>query len=194
MRERHDGFTGEKRKRFLKMLAKTGCITDSARVAGVSRKTANYWRRKDSEFARACETAIGMASSHIETLAWERAVTGIEEPVIHYGKLIGTRVKRSDSIFRMLLMASNRKKYGRMGAVARKEIEKELRAKIEAERSCIGPGKRRPRTVDELRASILEKLDEAHRRLHRMSPEGEPPPAGADGEACEHLAERRTGR
>ncbi len=41
MRERHDGFTAEKRKRFLKTLAKTGCISDSARVAGVSRKTAN---------------------------------------------------------------------------------------------------------------------------------------------------------
>ncbi len=60
-------------------------------------------------------------------------MTGIEEPVIHYGKLVGTRIRRSDAIFRMLLMASNRKKYGRMGAVKRKEIEKELRARIKAE-------------------------------------------------------------
>jgi hypothetical protein len=33
----------------------------------------------------------------------------------------------------MLLMASNRKKFGRMGAVKRKEIELELRARIEME-------------------------------------------------------------
>jgi hypothetical protein len=133
MRYRHDGFTGPKRRRFLRTLAKTGCIADAARVAGISTTTADRWRAKEPRFARACENAIDMASSHIETLAWERAVTGIEEPVIHYGKLVGTRIRRSDAIFRMLLMASNRKKYGRMGAVKRKEIEKELRARIKAE-------------------------------------------------------------
>ena len=74
-----------------------------------------------------------MAGSHVEVLAGERGVTGIEEPIYHYGKLVGTRIKRSDCIFRMLLMASNRKKFGRMGAVKRKEIELELRAQIKLE-------------------------------------------------------------
>jgi hypothetical protein len=129
-------FTPDKRLRFIKALGKTGCISDAARVAGISRKTANYWRVKDAEFDRTCAAAIHMASSHIEILAWERAVTGIEEQVIHYGKVVGTRIKRSDAIFRMLLMASNGSKYGRLGAAGRqkrKEIEKELRPKIEHE-------------------------------------------------------------
>ena len=156
MRYRRDGFTGPKRRRFLKTLAKTGCIADAARVAGISTTTVDRWRAKKPHFARACDNAIDMASSHIETLAWERAVTGIEEPVMHHGKLVGTRVKRSDSIFRMLLMASNRKKYGRMGAVNRKEIEKELRPRIEAELRA---------KIEAEQVSIEEVRDEVLRRI-----------------------------
>ncbi len=165
MRYRHDGFTGPKRRRFLKMLAKTGCISDSARVAGVSRKTANYRRRKDPDFDRECDIAIDMAASHIETLAWERAVTGIEEPVWHYGKLVGTRMKRSDSIFRMILMASNSAKYGRMGSVKAKQIEKELRPRIEREIYAKFNRERKARSA-ELRAELERKLDIMHERLH----------------------------
>ena len=133
MRYRFDGFTAEKRKRFLKALGKSGCVSDAARVAGISRNTANRWRRKEADFGRQCEAAIDMAASELEPIAWERAVTGIEEPVWYYGKQVGTRLKRSDSLLRLLLIASNKKKYGRMGAVASKQAEREMRERIERE-------------------------------------------------------------
>ena len=133
VKARFDGFTARKRRRFVATLARTGCWSDAARVAGISRNTAMRWRNKDARFAALCAAAIDKAAGHIETLAWERAVIGIEEPVIHYGKVVGTRIKRSDSIFRMLLMASNKEKYGRMGAVDRKAIERDLRAEVERE-------------------------------------------------------------
>ena len=133
VKARFDGFSARKRRRFVATLARTGCWSDAARVAGISRNTAMRWRNKDARFAALCAAAIDKAAGHIETLAWERAVIGIEEPVIHYGKVVGTRIKRSDSIFRMLLMASNKEKYGRMGAVDRKAIERELRAEVERE-------------------------------------------------------------
>lgn len=133
VRARFDGFTARKRRRFIAILARTGCWSDAARVAGISRETARRWRGKDARFASLCAAAIDRASSHIETLAWERGVTGIEEPVIHHGKQVGVRIKRSDSIFRMLLIASNKEKYGRMGAVGRKAVERKLRPQIEKE-------------------------------------------------------------
>ena len=133
MRYRHDGFTAAKRRKFLKALAKMGCIRDAAKVARISTTTVDRWRAKDASFDRQCKSALDMAGSQLEPLAWERAVTGIEETVIHYGKVVGTRIKRSDAIFRMLLMASNPLKYGRMGAVKHKAIEKELRKQIERE-------------------------------------------------------------
>jgi hypothetical protein len=157
IRARQDGFTPARRRRFIKTLAKTGCIKDGCRVAKISRTTVERWRDKDAEFARTYAIALHQAESHIETLAWERAVTGIEEPVIHYGKQVGTRIKRSDSIFRLLLIGSNRKKYGRMGAVGRKQIEKELRPQIEREvKARIDASQP---SIEEVRASIRRKLD-----------------------------------
>lgn len=132
-RRRHDGFTAERRRTFLRILARTGCVADGARMAGISTTTADRWRRRDAVFAKACETALHMASSHIETLAWERAVTGIEEPVWHYGKRVGTRLKRSDAIFRLLLIASNKKKFGRQGAAGGEALTAKVRQRIEAE-------------------------------------------------------------
>ena len=171
MRSRFDGFTPDKRKRFIKVLGKTGCFIDAAREAWISRNTAMRWRDKDAEFARACECALAMASSRIETLAWERAVIGIEEPVWHYGKLVGTRIKRSDSIFRLLLIGSNRKKYGPVVAPGRKRLAKAERKRIEHEvRAELTGGVRlRKPSLEEVRRDA-EAAVAAHAR--RMKGEG----------------------
>lgn len=176
---RHDGFTPKKRRRFCKTLRKTGCISDAARRAGVSTTTISRWRRRDTRFAKACERALEIAAVDLDALAYDRAVHGCEEQVIRDGKVVEIRKKPSDSIFRLLLMASNRKKYGRMGAVDRKRIERKLRKKIDKEQRRLG-GQRVPRTADELRASILEKLDAMHARLHgKVAKDGRGPPDGA---------------
>ena len=177
VKARFDGFSARKRRRFVATLARTGCWSDAARVAGISRNTAMRWRNKDARFAALCAAAIDKAAGHIETLAWERAVIGIEEPVIHYGKVVGTRIKRSDSIFRMLLMASNKEKYGRMGAVDRKAIERELRAEVERE--------------------VRERLLPAggkRRRSERGAHQGAPGVRGAAGGRRGGPAGRRRGR
>lgn len=115
MRYRHDGFTAAKRRKFLKTVAKTGCIRDGCRTVRISTTTVSRWREKDERFAGLLKAALARAAESIELLAWERAVTGIEEPVWSYGKKVGTRVKRSDSIFRLLMIGSDPAKYGRMG-------------------------------------------------------------------------------
>jgi hypothetical protein len=148
IRPRHDGFTTKKRRRFFATLAKTGCISDAAKAARISTTTVDRWRRKDERFGRLCEAALERASAKIELLAWERAVTGIEEPVYAYGKFSHMRVKRSDAIFRMLLMASNPAKYGRMGAVA-------------GQRGKAAKGPKR----GELKEAVLRNLSTMNRRL-----------------------------
>lgn len=121
MRYRHDGFTATKRRKFLTTVAKTGCIRDGCRVARISSTTVGRWRKKDERFAGLLKAALAKASEHIQLLAWERGVTGIEEPVWSGGKQIGTRIRRSDSIFRMLMIASNPDAYGRMRGAGAKE-------------------------------------------------------------------------
>lgn len=137
---RRDAFAGEKRRKFLKALAKTGCIAEACRAARISRETAYAHERQDPEFARHCEMARAMSETEVELEAWQRGVIGIEEPVFAYGKMVGTRVRRSDAILRLLLQGSNLKKYGpqprisrqRILKAERKEMEKEAERKAEA--------------------------------------------------------------
>ena len=136
LRLRHDGFTPARQKQFIETLGQTGCVRDACRVAGVSTTTAYRARgRLGGVFARQWEAALAMASSSLEVLAWERAVIGIEEPVVSAGKLVCTRMKRSDSIFRLLLQASNTEKFGRIGRSGETEIQmkKRLLAEITKE-------------------------------------------------------------
>lgn len=134
LRLRHDGFTPPKQKIFLKTLGTTGCVRDACRTVGISDTTAYRTKKRLPHFSAQWDSALAMAGSEIETLAWQRGVEGIEEDVYHYGKFVCTRRKRSDGIFRMILMASNPEKYGRMGAVGRVNAEKmkeQLRAEID---------------------------------------------------------------
>jgi hypothetical protein len=134
---RHDAFTGARKKLYLKALTKTGCILDACRLTGVPPRTVYNHQESDPEFARYCEMALGMASASIELLAWERGVVGVEEEVVRYGKTFIVR-KRSDSVLRLLLQGSNRKKYGPRPGFSRKrllrhereEIERQVRAEI----------------------------------------------------------------
>ncbi len=138
-RERHDAFNGRRKSAFLKALAKYGCLLDACRKIGVSHQTVYNHQAKDAEFARSCELALQMAAVPVEIAAWERGVVGVEEEVIQYGKVVGTRLKRSDSVLRLLLQGANRKKYGprpgfsrkRLLAHERKEIEKQVRAELD---------------------------------------------------------------
>lgn len=157
LRLRHDGFTPARQRIFLDTLGKTGCVRDACRRAGISNTSAYRARdRLGPEFARQWDLAQAMAASSLEALAWERAVTGIEEPVYFYGKFSHMRVRRSDSLFRLLLQASNPKKYGRLGPVRRKTLRKWERKAIEAEIQANQPPLRT--SIEEARESLFKKL------------------------------------
>ncbi len=141
-RQRHDAFTPARKKAFLKVLSRTGCILDGCRAVGVSPRTVYNHQGTDYEFLKHCTLAVKMAGVTIELAAFERGVVGVEEEVFRGSKLVGTRIKHSDSVLRLLLQGANRKKYGprpgftrkRLLKHERKEMEREIRARIAAER------------------------------------------------------------
>lgn len=132
---RRDGFTPAKKAAAVEAMAKYGNVTDAARAAGVSDTTFYRHLDKDADFARLCEIARSQASQPLETLAWQRATEGAPEKTIRNGEVVQIKVKPSDAMMRLLLQASNPKKYGRLsrGGPTRKQIERKLRSKIEAE-------------------------------------------------------------
>lgn len=159
-RERHNAFTGAKKKLFLKALSKTGCVLDACRLTGVAGRTVYNHQHSDLEFGRHCELALQMAATTVELMAWERGVTGVEEEVVRYGKVF-TIIKRSDSMLRLLLQGADRKKYGprpgfsrkRLMRHERKQMEREIRARM---------AENEP-SIEQVKDNILRKIEAIER-------------------------------
>lgn len=157
-KRRHDAFDGKRKRDFLDALGKGGCLRDAARRAGVSHQTVYNHQRSDKEFARQCELALDMASTDVELHAWERGVKGVEEPIVYRGEIIGTRLKRSDAILRLLLQGTKRKKYGpnpgfgrkRLHKIERKRIKDEVRAELRVEQTVLN---------EEVEGDLRKQLD-----------------------------------
>lgn len=139
-RTRHDAFTRVKRREFLRALAECGCILESCRKAGVSKSTVYRLQDEDQLFFNQCGLAMRMAATDIESVAWDRAVNGVEQQFA-CGNRVYTRVRHSDSLLRLLLQASDPEKYGprpgfsrtRLLKAERERIEREVREKIRGE-------------------------------------------------------------
>ncbi|HWT11283.1 MAG TPA: hypothetical protein VN231_00860 [Allosphingosinicella sp.] len=169
VRHRVDAFTPPRKKAFLKALSKSGCILDACREIGVSSRTVYNHQESDAEFSRHCQLAIEMSATPVELAAWERGISGVEVDVFRGGKFIGTTLKRSDSILRLLLQGANPKKYGprpgfsrkRLMAHERKQIEQEIRQKQSASAPPIEA------VTDEIIAKV--RAITAHRDKRRLA-------------------------
>jgi hypothetical protein len=103
LRVRSDGWTAARTRVFLAVLGQTGCITDAARIAGVSRTSVNRSRALFAPFDTACGEAIARALRGLEAVAYERAVEGREMVVIRDGKEVERRIVPSDSMLGLLI-------------------------------------------------------------------------------------------
>ncbi|WP_439569205.1 hypothetical protein [Sphingopyxis sp.] len=110
LRVREDGFTAARTRVFLATLAKTGCVTDAARVAGVSRTSVNRSRALFAPFDAACREALAKALRGLEAVAYQRAVEGRETVVIRGGREVERRIAPSDALLALLI------KRGELGA------------------------------------------------------------------------------
>jgi hypothetical protein len=103
LRVREDGFTVARTRVFLATLGRTGCVTDAARVAGVSRTSVNRSRKLFAPFDKACRDALAKALRGLEAVAYERAVEGREMVILRGGKEVERRIVPSDGLLGLLL-------------------------------------------------------------------------------------------
>ena len=159
-RVRHDAFTDRRKRKFLAALAKTGSIEDACRMTGVSRRTVYRHQESVPGFFDNCCLAIRMAAQPLEFTAWQRAVEGVEQQFVAGGQ-VHVRRRYDSGLLRLLLQASNPKKFGprpgfsrkRILRHERKEMEREIRAEIRAET------KRPP--ISEVTESIVRRIKAA---------------------------------
>ncbi|ATY33895.1 hypothetical protein CVN68_19650 [Sphingomonas psychrotolerans] len=148
-RLRRDGWNDARRKLFLRALSETGSVRDACARARISSTSAYQLREKCKQFAADWEAALDTQAVTIEQAAYERAVLGWEEPIVHGGQVIGQRWRYSESLLRALVLHEQRA----AGAGPRERAG--------------APGFRRRATREETNAVLLKGIAAAKKRLER---------------------------
>jgi hypothetical protein len=96
--QRVDGWTPERIRRFLTVLAEWGVVSIAARAVGMSRKSAYALRRlpKADAFAAAWEAAIRLAHERRIDRRPSRVLHFTATPIIRNGKVWGMRYRRDN--------------------------------------------------------------------------------------------------
>jgi hypothetical protein len=105
-RPRYDGWTEEKQRRFIEVLADTGLVSAAAAAVGMSRESAYRLRRSadGAAFARAWDAARAHAGALVEDIAFERAFEGVEHNVYdENGEVVCTKRVYNDRLLMFLL-------------------------------------------------------------------------------------------
>jgi hypothetical protein len=104
-RRRPDGWTAERQRLFLTVLAETGCISEACIQAGITARSAYRLRAhpKAAAFAAAWDQALRVATAKLLTLAYERAIRGAVREHWRDGKLISETRAPSDKLLSLLL-------------------------------------------------------------------------------------------
>jgi hypothetical protein len=111
--------THPQKRAFLIAYADIGTATHAAQAAGVDRRTVYNWTESDPAFVDAWDAAKEAFADLLEREARRRAVDGVEEYVLHHGKVLrdpetGEYLKRrtySDRLMELMLRAKRPAEY-----------------------------------------------------------------------------------
>lgn len=100
------GWTTDKQSAFLRELALTHNVSQSARAVGMSRQSAYQLRQRlrGEPFDRAWAAAFATVRRTLYHAALERAISGVEVPLMHRGEMIGT-TRQFDERLTLALLA-----------------------------------------------------------------------------------------
>lgn len=105
LRARHDGWTAERQRGFLRALADTGCISEAAHATGITPRSAYRLRHHPDgkAFAAAWDQALRLAAARLMTTAYERAIKGGVREMWREGKIVAEVREPSDRLLMWLL-------------------------------------------------------------------------------------------
>lgn len=115
LRQRYDGWTGERQIHFIEALAATKCVDEACRRVGMSDTSAYELRNRPcgAAFAKAWDIALECQLDRVEQGAVERSINGVPRPIFFKGELVG-EYRHFDERLTMFLLRSRRSaRYGR---------------------------------------------------------------------------------
>lgn len=113
---------------FLDALAGGLSVSSAAKAAGVPLRTMYGWREGDPAFAAEWAAAYTIGADNLEAEAQRRAVKGVEEPVFHSGKVVGSVMRYSDTLLIFMMKARDPERFcdrARTAAIMRKWAKKD---------------------------------------------------------------------
>lgn len=175
-RPRYDGWTEEKQRRFIEVLADTGLVALAAREVGMTRMSAYALRRAPhaAAFARAWDVARERAGTLIEDIAFERAIEGVEQDQYGpSGELTDSRRVYNDRLLTFLLSHLKPERYSREARQARAAwhfAHKPAEAPREAADAAAAPAPESTALAHPRAATGPASLDEALRAMEPALP------------------------
>ncbi|HYI64934.1 MAG TPA: hypothetical protein VEW71_08625 [Allosphingosinicella sp.] len=103
-RLRHDGWTPEKKRRFLERFAEGGIVVEACQAAGMSARSAYNLRDRDPLVAAGWEAAQVMARPKLADEAYSRSMNGVVERIYKDGAIVAER-HRYDNRLTMAVLA-----------------------------------------------------------------------------------------
>ncbi|WP_109808207.1 hypothetical protein [Sphingosinithalassobacter portus] len=121
---RAHGWTAERQRKFIDVLAETGCVSDAAAAVGLTPRSAYRLRlRPGAEgFHRAWDAALTLASDRLLSMAFERAVHGNLRQVWLRGECVGEERVPSDKLLMFLLRHLDPMRFGRMAGLMQADV------------------------------------------------------------------------
>lgn len=97
------GWSAERQRLFLTVLAETGSVHLASSAARLSARSAYHLRTRSPAFAAAWNAAQQLAVGRLSAIAFDRAINGRVEQVFQDGQLVGERRVPSDRLLTWLL-------------------------------------------------------------------------------------------
>lgn len=115
VRPRRDGWSAEKQRRFIRVLAETGLVVHAARMVGMSERSVHRLAlREDAEqFSRAWDAALRVAARRGASKLYEYALDGMTETVWRDGEIVYQRRRPSEKALFFLLSRIDPVRFGR---------------------------------------------------------------------------------
>lgn len=115
---RHDGWTIERQRRFIIVLADCGQVTRACAEVGMSVRSAYRLRRHPlgRHFHAAWKKAMRIAVDRLVDLAYERAIEGTPQQMWKNGELVGETRRPSDHLLMFLLRRVDPQHFGPQNA------------------------------------------------------------------------------
>ena len=108
---RQAGWSAQRQRLFLSVLAETGSVHLAASAARLSARSAYQLRTRSPAFAQAWNAAQQLAVGRLSAIAFDRALNGRVEQVFRDGELIGERRVPSDRLLTWLLARLDPKRF-----------------------------------------------------------------------------------